>query len=171
MNFTRRFLSVLLAVVMVFSMLPPTHVHGVEAPRQSASTLEKMNGEKQSLVLPKPEAPAQQGEEMSIPLRVNPLYKDVLRLEDAALRHDRPAPQADYSTQAVMSNAEAAQVIRDGMNRRESDIPVTFVSDTSDYEQAYNEMFELAIAHTGKPKEGDTLKWQWSFTYAYNFRW
>ena len=158
-----KLLSLLLALVMVLNLIPVA-AHAVEARQRGEQGQLSVTGEKNSLTVPEIGIVEEDEDHFSMPLRVNPLYKDVIKLEDAARRPGMPAPKADYTTQSALSMEAAAQVVRDGMIARENYIPVSFVSATRDYTTVYNEMFNLIMAHTGKPKEGDTLQWQWALT-------
>ncbi len=89
---------------------------------------------------------------------VNPLYADVLEEEQLT----QPAVQAPvyyalssgYATQLE----EAAALLREGMVSRTASITVYYASTDSDYTSITYDIFDLAVAHTGQPDEGDSLK-------------
>ena len=110
---------------------------------------------------------SQQTEEItqtSIPFQVNPLYKDLYG--DAAV-HRAPAPVGSVENQAPVLNAtyvteaKAAQQIRDKMEAWTEEFTIYVKSENSDYEELFYELMGEAMAHTGNPKEGDYLLWHY----------
>ncbi|MCF0229682.1 MAG: hypothetical protein HUJ76_08350, partial [Parasporobacterium sp.] len=125
---------------------------------------------------------------------VNPLYEDVISLEDAkaalqAIREENAkkaaaaaksgklsAQSADSDTPLTDHNA-MAKVLRDGMKNRETEIVYTvfepdksIVSEGEISEEWLEEhtygIYDLAVEHTGVPNEGDYLQWQNGYYYA-----
>ena len=63
-------------------------------------------------------------------------------------------PQSEQEAVACSGFEEAAAVLREKMEKRESTITVTFLSQSDD-SQVLTDLFEEAIAHTGVPTQGD----------------
>ena len=92
-----------------------------------------------------------------IPAQVNPLYADVLSVvETESANAVTLQSEVTYGTVA-----EAAAVLREGMKSRAPQVTVHVLSDSEDYEAVFDEVFEASLVHTGKPKEGDYLRWQY----------
>ena len=95
--------------------------------------------------------------------QINPLYKDVIKHRELAPVVNAPAVEADnviYHT----SVTDAGAYFRDCMKNRKSSFVIgirdDFYSDAQ-ADQYYEQLWELALMHTGVPQEGDSLKWQW----------
>ncbi len=110
---------------------------------------------------------------------INPLYADVVT-EDDLLSAEEAARlmQADASAEAssegrIQSTGEAksdyffttedaAGAMREGMKNRELTITIPFATDNSDFQTLMDEIADKALEHTGDPREGDYLKWQYA---------
>ncbi|MCD7927664.1 MAG: S-layer homology domain-containing protein [Oscillospiraceae bacterium] len=89
---------------------------------------------------------------------INPLYEDVLE-EEQLIQSAAQAPvyyalTSGYATQLE----EAAALLREEMVNRTRSITVYYASADRDYSSITYDIFDLAIAHTGQPDEGDSLK-------------
>ena len=103
-------------------------------------------------------------EATALPVRVNPLYQDILSPDDLDLssRPIRHIGDAEKAAAKYVTRQEAAKQMRNYMTSRTESF-VLYVQDSStDYETLLNDMFAVAISHTGKPKEGDYLMWQYA---------
>ena len=103
-------------------------------------------------------------EATALPVRVNPLYQDILSPDDLDLssRPVRHIGDAEKAAAKYVTRQEAAKQMRNYMTSRTESF-VLYVQDSStDYETLLNDMFAVAISHTGKPKEGDYLMWQYA---------
>ena len=70
-------LSLLLALVMVLNLIPVA-AHAVEARQRGEQGQLSVTGEKNSLTVPEIGIVEEDEDHFSMPLRVNPLYKDVI---------------------------------------------------------------------------------------------
>ena len=103
-------------------------------------------------------------EATALPVRVNPLYQDILSPDDLDLssRPVRHINEAQKAAAKYVTKQEAAKQMRDFMTSR-SESYVLYVQDSnSSYDQILDDIFAIAISHTGKPKEGDYLMWQYA---------
>ena len=136
MKKNHRFLSLLLAAVLVLGMMPvPAHA-------------------------------AQPGGKIDIQriAGVNPHYADLFDIEQIRKQTLDWTPPAIYPQATEYLEMEAAaQVMRDGMANREAVITVNFITPEGDYQTVADELVALAMSHTGNPKEGDSLHWQWGY--------
>lgn len=66
---------------------------------------------------------------------------------------------ADQDQEAL---EEAADALRDGMKTRENEITIDVFLQEADPSEAWNQVWNMAMEHTGDPKEGDYLSWHWS---------
>ncbi|MBR2764777.1 MAG: hypothetical protein IKE03_02185, partial [Blautia sp.] len=100
---------------------------------------------------------------------VNPLYADVFTPDD--LRSMVPAKDSDAATEASESvgagiswysdEKSAVADLRDHMVNRDSSIQIGYRSKTEIDAAFVNRISGLAMEHTGKPKEGDSLYSCW----------
>ena len=93
---------------------------------------------------------------------INPLYADVITEEDLVYGPTRVNAQntGDDGNYASTFEGAGAQ-LRKGMVAREETIAVCY--QTKSYNSAYHkDIFEAAVAHTGNPKEGDALRWNYA---------
>ncbi len=94
---------------------------------------------------------------------VNPLYEGVVKPEKVDY-HD-PRKDASYDTYTAVEDAAVA--LRSGMVAREEVIRFyfSFTSDETNWETDTNtywrSILRKATEHTGNPKEGDNLQWQY----------
>ena len=94
---------------------------------------------------------------------VNPRYADLFTIADI----DRLLGERDHTAVRPQATTplpleEAAAVLRDGMIARQERINISFFSTHQDYQAASDELFALAMAHTGDPKGGDCIMWQYA---------
>ena len=66
-----------------------------------------------------------------------------------------PGP-GDY----LSSQTQAAVQLRSGMKARQQTVVLKVMTTRADYEAFAEELFEIALEHTGNPTEGDYLRWQ-----------
>ena len=108
--------------------------------------------------------------------KINPLYEDVLSLEDlppaperlpdrgpdAAGSHDHEVarPLNDFSD--FVPAMDAVALIRDQLVAREEEFTIQFAMvNNMSVEEGAEILLDLAMAHTGVANEGDYLRWQW----------
>lgn len=91
---------------------------------------------------------------------INPLYEGVITEADLV----RPAgetgavPNASSASDYAVTFEEAGAQIRAGMTQRQTTVVAYYQSDV--YDSGYHtDIFDAAVAHTGVPKEGDSLRW------------
>lgn len=127
---SKRLLSLLLAICCILALIPAVPV-AVEATPEKGT--------------------------ISVPFQQNPLYKGLVDPEIFTVNTSYRPPvykgESDY-----VSMATAAKQIRKAMVNREPYVTVRCTTTDSDLSGALEEIFEKALAHTGKPKEGDYLK-------------
>lgn len=111
-----------------------------------------------------PEAPASNVEYTGI--QVNPRFAHIISAADCQLPEfpsdsaDAAEPMAGYY---FTSQAEAERQIRDSMKQRTAVITVYVKGPLNKTtKQTAHDMMNNAMAHTGKPKEGDYLLWHYS---------
>lgn len=90
---------------------------------------------------------------------INPLYRN--EMTAAQLKTTREEDASEGSTQYVTSETELCDQLREDLVQRKSTITLHYQSNTYDKQDAEN-FFKKAVAHTGKPTEGDYLKWQYA---------
>ena len=130
-----RFLSLLLAAVLVLGMIPaPAHAAQPDGKTQT----KRVAG-------------------------VNPRYADLISLEEILSRTPdaKPVTVQPQATE-YLELEEAADVARKAMAAREEFFQISFISENGDYQAAVEELLELMLVHTGEPKEGDSLAWVYS---------
>ena len=96
---------------------------------------------------------------------VNPFYEAILSEEDFVTA---PSLDADGTSDPAfadyLSYDEAYSYMREMMNARQETITIYLHLKNPSYEEYYyiaGNFFYDAMEHTGMPKEGDTLFWQW----------
>lgn len=95
---------------------------------------------------------------------INPLYEDVIRESDLVSPEETDGIALYAEQEYTDSIDEAAGQIRSGMKQREESITVYYqasVSSEEEIQETARELAEEALAHTGNPKEGDYLRWQY----------
>lgn len=101
---------------------------------------------------------------------INPLYRDILTEEDL-VPHD-PADNQPFASSTVYKNlADAGAYVRSQMVRRASNISLSLRTTSSDYNALFYGLMDTAVAHTGNPKEGDYLGFQyagWNGSLSYS---
>ena len=140
-NSLKRLLSLLLVLAMVCSVLPAT------ALAQNADTM--IYG-RTKMPDPEPE------------FLVNSLHgegRDPRSVFPAGFTPEAPAPLANTSSYGDM--ASAAAQLRAGMVAHQAEVDVYVRTTSSDSSTVCRQIFHDALAHTGQPKEGDYLGWQW----------
>ncbi len=90
---------------------------------------------------------------------INPLYQD--EMTAAQLKTTQSEETTESSTNYLTSEEELCDQLREELVQRKSTITLHYQSNTYDKTDA-TRFFEKAVAHTGKPKEGDYLKWQYA---------
>ena len=90
---------------------------------------------------------------------INPLYRN--EMTAAQLKTTREEEASEGSTQYVTSETALCDQLREDLVQRKSTITLHYQSNTYDKQDAEN-FFKKAVAHTGKPTEGDYLKWQYA---------
>ena len=130
-----RILSLLLAAVLVLGMIP--------APVSAAG---------------------QEKTEVPMEVRINPHYADLFDLEEIQAQTRIPEPGAIRPFGTVHQDVEAAAAaFRQDMVNRQNWISVSFVDASGEAQSVINMLYDLVFAHTGNPKEGDSLMWQWGY--------
>ena len=137
----RRFLALCLALLMLLALCPAA-----------------------SAVPSAPQRPILSGQSG---IHTNPLYPDAVPSGDLGFPDGEYAPDA-ASSAYYGTVEEAAEDIRGYMRSRTENFTVylRYVSDDAsdvveEINQASADAFELALAHTGVPVEGDYLRWHW----------
>ena len=131
MNRTKRMLAVLLALVLMLGLLP----FGAFAQQELAS---------------------------SSAVYINPAYADVLDESDIPQPGARKAAR---QTAAVYTTIEEAALdVREQLKNRSETVVVSLSTAVRDddyyFNTAFDEIYNLAVAHTGVPTEGDSLAWE-----------
>ena len=95
---------------------------------------------------------------------INPLYRDVITEADIGSGRKSSDAKASREAEVFSSVEQAAAYVRPLLTAREDEIAVQLClpGQTADWDTAYTlypEIFDAALAHTGKPEEGDSLKW------------
>ena len=133
MNLFKRLAALVLAVMLVIGLFPVS----AGAAKQTHETLETSF--------------------------VNPLYADLVP-EDVLLPKSHSKPQT-YDVHNYTEDLDvAAEALREGMKSRQEAVTI-YVFDTEATQESFDalvkEIFAIALEHTGKPTEGDYLRWQW----------
>ena len=90
---------------------------------------------------------------------INPLYEDSFSESDLAIPRQT---RAVYNGEYIGSAKELAAVIRNGMKNRQETLNLQINAvDQESLKALIREAFQIAIAHTGVPTEGDYLRWQY----------
>ena len=134
MKIVQRLTALALALVLVVGLLPPT-------------------------------ARAEENQVLDLNLTyINPLYADVITEED--LISYSPPVIATYDLDNIAETAEeAAAQLREQMTCRATSTTIHVLVDTLEQTELQDMVlyiFDLAIAHTGVPTEGDYLRWQYA---------
>ena len=136
----KKWVCALLVFCMVLAVMPVMSIRALEVPKNTITS-----------------------DWLEIPFQVNPRYEgfvDPGEFEDVAAERVRnavlPADNIKF-----LSKDEAAAVIRENMKNRVTSFNVNLAA--SGYSSAVaQELIEKAVAHTGKPDEGDSLAWQFA---------
>ena len=135
----KRILSMLLALLMVLTILPA----------QALATQAEETGHAGS---------------MELPARVNPLYTNVLSVEDLELP-ENTAPTVDATVAVTyLSESDAIAAIRQKLVARSTSFNISVKSTRyleSQMNDWANDLLDASMVHTGKPNEGDYLDWQY----------
>ena len=119
----------------------------------------------------------QSGSQTFTGIYINPLYRDVISEEDlvkpnhsesllAEEECDTDEEQVSLSEEDYVSVEEAVAYLREQMKQRVETIIVKVVTDQK--AGMPNKIMDAAMAHTGNPKEGDYLRWQYGgYSYTY----
>ena len=93
---------------------------------------------------------------------INPLYADVITEEDLVYGPPRVNAQTTGDDVNYASTFEGAGAqLRKAMVAREQTIVVLYQTKSYDIAQ-HKDIFNAAVAHTGNPKEGDALLWNYA---------
>lgn len=104
--------------------------------------------------------PEQRAEQIySTSTYINPLYRE--EITAAQLKTTQSQETTESSTNYLTSESELCDQLREELVQRKSTITLHYQSDTYDKTDA-TRFFNQAVAHTGKPTEGDYLKWQYA---------
>lgn len=112
---------------------------------------------------------------------INPLYRDVISEEDLVKPNhsesllgeeecDAGEEQVSLSEEDYVPAEEAVAYLREQMKQRAETIIVKVVTDQTAGMQ--KKIIDAAMAHTGNPKEGDYLRWQYggcAYTWSYSY--
>lgn len=101
---------------------------------------------------------------------VNPLYED---LSDAAEQEIAPISDSDeivVDSTCYNSVSSAGLAVRSHMKNRDTAFTISYTASTAPTQSQLNQMIDTAVAHTGKPTEGDYLMWQWQ-SYSARGKW
>lgn len=91
---------------------------------------------------------------------VNPLYADVIDVSD--LNEPSPGNSTTYAaSEYYTSIEEAGTYVREQMKSRSETISVSLQTTDDDKQSIAKNIFYAAIVHTGRPTEGDYLRWQY----------
>ena len=90
---------------------------------------------------------------------INPLYRE--QGTAVQLKTTQNEEASESSVNYLTSENELCDQLREDLVQRENTITLHYQSDTYDKNDA-TRFFEQAVAHTGKPTEGDYLKWQYA---------
>lgn len=144
MKTLNRTISILLAVALVFGLLPQ-----IAMGARAAETTEP------------PDSPAYAG---GVPgtlktvtlTQINPLYANILDVSDLV----EPQAQTQAASEYYASAEKAGNAVREHLKNREESIVVGIQTASND-SQIMHDVFDSALAHTGIPTEGDYLAWQY----------
>ena len=143
--------------------MPAAQTEAAEAPEKTPETVAEESVQ-ETAQLPELE-PIQPGQVVEyIPTQVNPRYADLYTADD----FDIPAFPSDTGDADIMATSnsltkeEAAAQLRTKMTNRVGTVTLCVTGHIYNPEQTAYEIFEMALVHTGKPKEGDYLMWHWA---------
>jgi len=96
-------------------------------------------------------------------VKLNPVYEGILTIDDLVFPEGEfePSeldPQDESSYQSV---SEAGVFLRGKMKARTGNVTLRVRTSSSDRWGVLDQVFAAALAHTGVPDEGDSLKWQY----------
>ena len=158
----------------------PTEVLAEEPTEVLAETLAEEPTEVQAEEPTKVPAETQPEEKESsthqMGFHVNPLYEDVYTEADFVMdTAEEEQPEAaessddsdlsgepeEFYAATYVTSANAAPQLRKYMKARTKSFDLYVKTSSSDYEAVFEKVMTLALAHTGDPKEGDYLMWQY----------
>ncbi|MCD8364306.1 MAG: hypothetical protein LUC83_00520 [Clostridiales bacterium] len=164
-----RVVAFLLAIILVFSAAPLSGINVQAANADESGTSDD-----------DVDADSEENDSGSISVTyINPLYEDVIDESDLVSAAESASASSDtYSGRArtLFASASYSDVdsagayLRQKMTARTETVTFTYTytpSSTTDKEiqseikALYNEIFSVAVEHTGEPTEGDYLKWQY----------
>lgn len=134
--------------------------------------------------VPETTEPVREVESFEIPFTVNPVYEGIYTEEDfprteksdSASGEDQDHSDLDFwhdqerlYAATYLTVEEAGKQLKEHLLNRTERFTLYFKGNTSDFDGRLNQMIENAMAHTGKPKEGDYLRWHivgWGGTYG-----
>lgn len=90
---------------------------------------------------------------------VNPLYQE--EMTAAELKTTKNDDSQESSVNYLTSESEICKELREALVERKNTITLHYESQSYDKTDP-TRFFEKAVAHTGKPTEGDYLKWQYA---------
>ncbi len=150
---------VVFLLVLTLVLLPNAEAFGA-VPAQSSVSLEESSDKNNSGAVPA-DTVAEEKTSQVKDVYVNPLYRGVLTEEDLK---QTPAAQPGidlYSeTEYADTVEEAGEQIREAMKQRQETVVVYYQA--PEYQDGIlREIAEQALTHTGDPREGDYLRWQY----------
>ena len=173
---TRRTLALLLSLLMLLALLP-TAAFAEEgmiiaedqgeiaitaeepAPEESGMITETADEAPEIAAEPAEAGEDPDGHEPFYKVFINPLYADILTENDL----EQPArdTKAQASSTVYTSASKAGVYLRDRMKAREKTIKFRVSDAVVQKETFWDDIFNTALAHTGKPTEGDYIMWQY----------
>ena len=113
---------------------------------------------------PETDAPADEQEEGTpgeTTVVINPLYADVISEEDIPLPEKDPEVSIMATAPTFTTKAAAAEYLRDAMIARQEGIAFNLKGSYSNPGAVANGLFDRATAHSGLPKGGDSLLFEY----------
>lgn len=160
MSMLRRTVALLLTLVLVLGLAPMG-----AAAEQAPQIQEEVPASAETEVTSEFELTQPEPVVEYIPTQVNPLYADIYTAEDLDLPEfpDRTGADAEImASYNYVSQEDAALQIRTYMKQRK-DVITVYVKGPlqASTKQTAHDLMDAAMAHTGNPKEGDYLLWQY----------
>ena len=150
MKIASKLLTLLLALALVFTLLP------------AVARAEEVIPETKIVV-------------EELPFQINPLYEGQITEEDLDIPETPKIDPSQVQPQGTtyLTVEEAGAQVRQHLKNREETFTVNFGYKTTNAEAAGESVLAVAMAHTGNATEGDYLKWQYggwggSYSRSYN---
>lgn len=174
---TRKFLSLVLSLIMVFTMFSPG-VYGSVVDKQDEKTATENNRINSADIrddhgLDVLYERTDGHREEALGVWINPLYDHELSAKelfpelyakdsDLAYYIRREDDKAVSSDEIYTDNESAAAFLRSGFEDREGTIAVSLRTSDPDAEALMSTLSDLAMEHSGVPTQGDYIRWQLS---------